>query len=396
MNGNNSDNGHIRSTSTTTQQEKRRWLIPVFWGMIVVGLFWLSFLAERYLFDDDDDNNKIADGNIRPTTTSTTMFDSWDDLVQDTRDTMTEAATFQRTTTIRPSSSQSSSSPSKISIVLDDYIELFLRHESAQEGGYDHGPFDDFLVSIGEKDVTMTVWDPPLPRYTTSNKIGDGNKATTSSSSPPLFTSKRTVSYMHPVNNPLAPPWARSVKDQHVHVFDDGRHMVVLTSTTVHDVPKANCFTVEDRLLIDLVDSDDDDATSLVNWSSYFTIVFHKSTMFKGVITRSTTKEYLDHWTSYRDYVLQHGPFGTMVDNSSSDKLDVAGKNQLKRSSDRRRSSRGRRHRPHAHTPLPWLSFMVGGDRPLLSFGGGAGGDSGRSGVFTQVRSAIKKMRDGT
>jgi hypothetical protein len=95
----------------------------------------------------------------------------------------------------------------------------------------------------------------------------------------------RTIRYTHPVNAPMAPPMARARKEQTLSKYDV--HGITLeTRTIVDDVPMTDCFYVADMLRVEAIDD------NKVKISMHFDIKFVKGTMFKGIITRTTKKEF--------------------------------------------------------------------------------------------------------
>lgn len=138
-----------------------------------------------------------------------------------------------------------------------------------------------FLQKMGNTDVKTSLWTVPL-RKTHIPKLG--------------MVSDRNITYLHPVSNPLAPPMARAHKRQRLERYR--RHSVLIQSwTEVRDVPLADCFVVEDRLLIRQF------GTKNITVSSYFNIEFTKDTMFRSIIEQQTTKEYKELLHEYYRYL---------------------------------------------------------------------------------------------
>jgi hypothetical protein len=362
----------------------------------------LSMLTKTTTRDHVTTNDGLVEDSIlkssgsSSSSSSSLTFGSWLDLLKDTQAKMQLAASFthpilndsvdavrnNKKNERRRRQSQQIFSPSSLSSLgsvlhpaLQHYIQSFLTEMDGEDVGRPQkSAYDYFLRSIGEEDVNMTSWKPSL-----SGVVDVGPSV------PSLlpFTSQRMVSYFHPVKNPLAPPWARSVKLQVLEIYDP-THIVLTTTTTVHDVPKADCFIVEDRLLLSIAtnsttttkknkgehdDADDDEVSpSSLEWSSYFHLVFHKSTIFKSVISKSTTQEYVYHWTKYKDYILsflqhrqQHGQQGKEPGSNSNSNQS------LKPIGKQKKSATGGISRYPADTLLPWLTYLVGKNRPLLS-----------------------------
>ena len=104
----------------------------------------------------------------------------------------------------------------------------------------------------------------------------------------------RVVRYIHPVNAPMAPPEAKARKEQTYQRFRD-LGFIVETKTFVDDVPMTDCFFVKDRLVVTASKPPEvgmnDYPGSHVLVSMEFELEFVKSTMFRGIITRTTNKE---------------------------------------------------------------------------------------------------------
>jgi hypothetical protein len=119
---------------------------------------------------------------------------------------------------------------------------------------------------------------------------------------------------MHPVNVPMAPPKAGARKEQTYCRYGD-YGLVIETRTYVRDVPMTDCFYVVDRILVepnyrnpsdsssnkenqqDLTNINNHDSSSTapppsVLVSMEFQINFVKSTMFKGIISKTTSSEF--------------------------------------------------------------------------------------------------------
>ena len=106
------------------------------------------------------------------------------------------------------------------------------------------------------------------------------------------------ISDIHPINAPLAPPNPRARKEQTYQRYGNNG-ICVETNTYVDDVPMADCFYVKDRLLV--VASKENSEKVLVTME--FELDFVKSTMFRGVITKTTTSEMSKFFLDMRDYM---------------------------------------------------------------------------------------------
>lgn len=108
----------------------------------------------------------------------------------------------------------------------------------------------------------------------------------------------RMVNYTHPLNVPLAPPQADASKEQKYMRY--GKYGIVMeTKTIVRDVPMADCFYVTDRLVVK------PDGDENVKLRMEFDITFVKSTMFKGIISKTTTSELTSYLNDFAAYISQ-------------------------------------------------------------------------------------------
>jgi VAD1 Analog of StAR-related lipid transfer domain len=108
----------------------------------------------------------------------------------------------------------------------------------------------------------------------------------------------RVVSYSHPVNAPLAPPMAGARKEQSFQRYGN-YGLLIETRTFVDDVPLADCFFVADRIR---VQPQGDDSVSVV---MDFEITFVKSTMFKSIISRTTSSEFTNYLLDMANFMTQ-------------------------------------------------------------------------------------------
>jgi hypothetical protein len=142
---------------------------------------------------------------------------------------------------------------------LDEVFERFLRDGAEYS-------LARFLESRGDSGLRVTPWQraPALE--------SDGAEFS------------RVVHYTHPVNAPLAPPTAKARKEQRYRRFKD-LGLCVWTKTIVDDVPMTDCFYVADRMTLTVLDK------VRVQVRMEFEISFIKSTMFKSIISRTTSSE---------------------------------------------------------------------------------------------------------
>jgi VAD1 Analog of StAR-related lipid transfer domain len=134
-----------------------------------------------------------------------------------------------------------------------------------------------FLTGMGDKDVQVSPWKPTNERE--------------------RQVRSRVVRYIHPVNAPMAPPEAKARKEQTYQRLGDFG-FIVETKTFVDDVPLTDCFFVKDRLVVQASkppgEGLKENPGRHILLSMEFELEFVKSTMFRGIITRTTNKEITD------------------------------------------------------------------------------------------------------
>jgi hypothetical protein len=137
----------------------------------------------------------------------------------------------------------------------------------------------NYMESIGDSSIITSQWSSKNKKY-----------------SPNSMT--RTISYMHPVTNPMAgTPKAKAIKRQRFKKF--GSYGILLESETqVIGVPKTDCFVTREVMLVQPTSGNRG-----VLVTSRFQIVFTKSTMFKSIISTQTASE-LKAW---------HKGYGRMI-----------------------------------------------------------------------------------
>lgn len=164
---------------------------------------------------------------------------------------------------------------------LDVFMDTFLRDDAAFS-------WSRYMEEVsGEADVLAEAW-------VTTNSENE-------SSSKPLV-STRTIEYTHPVNAPMAPPTARAQKTQILRDYGRCRGLVLETKTFVQDVPMADCFYVRDVVRVEKR------RENFLMVTIRFEIVFVKSTMFQGLITRQTTSEFVAFMAGLADYTSGNCP----------------------------------------------------------------------------------------
>lgn len=152
---------------------------------------------------------------------------------------------------------------------LDEFFSLFLSNESR------HSVSDYQRDVLGDTELETSPW---------------------SLSEEDAFSLTRTVKYVHPVNAPMAPPSAAATKEQCYRRFGD-HGMVLETQTVVNDVPMADCFYVDDRML---VEPTPDGGVAL---TAAFEVRFVKRTMFRKVINGTSGSEVTKGLKGYEAYM---------------------------------------------------------------------------------------------
>ena len=138
---------------------------------------------------------------------------------------------------------------------------------------------EKFMIGIGELHVDTTPWEQPQE---------------------PAQPATRIIHYTHPVNAPMAPPFAKARKQQCLHKFGNAG-LCLETCTVVEEVPMADCFVVEDRLWVHSHESEEDGGvpSMTTHLSVTFQIRFVKGTMFRRIIENTTRGEYKSFWNQF-------------------------------------------------------------------------------------------------
>ena len=129
----------------------------------------------------------------------------------------------------------------------------------------------NFMKEKGDDDIQVSSW----VAWTDSN-----------GTEPMEIRKSRVIEYTHPVNAPMAPPMARARKEETYRMLPN-YGFVLETRTFVSDVPMTDCFYVADFLVVEPVPNH-----TSVKVNMQFDIRFTKSTVFKGIISRTTRQEF--------------------------------------------------------------------------------------------------------
>ena len=154
----------------------------------------------------------------------------------------------------------------RLACTLDEYFDMFLSNDSEQHS------YGSYQRKLGDSELDVSPWQ-------LSEKDG--------------MSLCRIVSYVHPVNAPMAPPSAAASKTQTFRRW--GEHgMCIETRTEVKDVPMTDCFHVDDQILIEPTP---DGGVSI---TGRFEIRFIKRTMFRSIITNTTKGEFVSWFSGYK------------------------------------------------------------------------------------------------
>jgi len=116
-------------------------------------------------------------------------------------------------------------------------------------------------------------------------------------------SSKRTITFRHPLKHKLGPKDASMEKCQQLNLIPG--HGIMLKSCTYgKGFPAADAFHVEDMWIIEPRNADESSSPgSSVSMSVFFQIHYSKSTMFKKMIDTNTKQEYTQMYDKYKDMV---------------------------------------------------------------------------------------------
>jgi hypothetical protein len=145
---------------------------------------------------------------------------------------------------------------------LDTFVSMFINDGAKYS-------IPAFMKKNGDTEIKCGTWEM-------SKDNDDGGAA-----------KSRVIEYTHPINAPMAPPTARARKEQIYRKYGD-HGLALETKTFVADVPLTDCFYVADRIC---VEPSEDNKRVVVTMQ--FDIRFVKTTMFKGIIARTTKGEFI-------------------------------------------------------------------------------------------------------
>lgn len=112
------------------------------------------------------------------------------------------------------------------------------------------------------------------------------------------YKSQRTITYKHPLHVPMGPQNGLAEKTQTMNRYGDNG-LCVISKTVTKGVPMADCFYIEDCLLVS------SNGSSGISVSIMFELCFFTSTMFKKVISMTTINELLKFHNGFIKYIQQ-------------------------------------------------------------------------------------------
>jgi len=118
---------------------------------------------------------------------------------------------------------------------------------------------------------------------------------------PPLFY--RDVGFIHPLSNPLGPSEAKTSREQRFQRFGK-LGAILLNTTTIHGVPGADCFKIEDRWVVEsMTDTTTTSSSSKVVFTVSFQVNFSKRTMMKPLIQKNIKIETKKWFQGYVEFI---------------------------------------------------------------------------------------------
>ena len=188
--------------------------------------------------------------------------------------------------------------PTDLSCSLDEFFDLFFQDEAP------HALAKYQQEHIGDKNVQFSPWRAHLPET--------GDNAT--------LALKRTIEYIHPLNNSMGPSEAKTYRTQYLLRYGECG-MLLRNTTKVEGIPMADCFQVMDQWIFQPSESADNDRSCLT-LSVSFRVDFVKRTMFKSLIqknVKSETKKWFGGFVEVLRTVLEQRPKSTVAPDIKSD-----------------------------------------------------------------------------
>ena len=188
--------------------------------------------------------------------------------------------------------------PTDISCSLDEFFDLFFQDEAP------HALAKYQQEHIGDTDVQFSPWRAHLPET--------GDNVT--------LALKRTIEYIHPLNNSMGPSEAKTYRTQYLLRYGECG-MLLRNTTKVEGIPMADCFQVMDQWIFQPSESGDNDRRCLT-LSVSFQVDFVKRTMFKSLIqknVKSETKKWFGGYVKVLQSVLEQRPKSIVAPGIKSD-----------------------------------------------------------------------------
>ena len=165
------------------------------------------------------------------------------------------------------------------SITLPCSLEMFMDLFFSNEASFPIGKYQTEVIR--DRELAYTKWRKSSDTF------------------PPVFN--RDALFTHPLNNPLGPSEAKTCRQQRFQRF--GTLGATLQNTTnVQGVPGADCFTVEDRWIVEAL------SDNTVRFMVTFQINFSKRTMIKPLIQKNIkmeTKKWFQGYVTFLQRALQ-------------------------------------------------------------------------------------------
>ena len=162
-------------------------------------------------------------------------------------------------------------------------------------------PYDLPMFYLGKKyyNLTHSPWQPPVPATLTPAMLTRQIVFTKSISYPGLSSTLCTNS-------------------QRVWYWPAQGGLIVYSSTRMRDVPAADSFTVEHRLVVTKATHGDGRDQGLVWIHGSFHVAFHKWSMLSSFITSTTTREMHQFFQEYFEFFSSHADAATDVVTASA------------------------------------------------------------------------------
>ena len=250
----------------------------------VMASIQLNFETYQVLQDEnkDDDNREMQSSNEETSTSATTGMDmKQPNITTDGRSHSDLWLSMKNQSTTKEYTDIVVENEIIENCTLEQFYDTFMTNDAIYS-------MERFLTGRGDFDVRTSDWEEDI------NAAGSEEPSNVGA----WTKYKRVIKYMHPVNVPLAPPQAAARKEQLLTRYHNAG-ICIVTQTFVDDVPMTDCFYVADRMLVEPSSSIEGALTIRME----FGITFVKSTMFKGIISRKTTAEFVELFKALAQFI---------------------------------------------------------------------------------------------